>query len=75
MPASVGCDFCHWIAASLEAQMKSTKSPRSALAPKKKVKKRNGRRRPNLDEQYREVQWLRDLVKYLEQFDEGPRRK
>jgi hypothetical protein len=52
-------------AASSEAKMKSKKTPKATLKPKKKVKAQLGRK-PDLFELYREIQWLRDLVAHFE---------
>ncbi len=53
--------------------MKSTKAPKVTLKPKKKIRKL-GNKRPDLAEQYREVQWLRGLVAYFERAQRKPER-
>jgi hypothetical protein len=46
--------------------MKSTKSPKSSFKRVKKIVRRTDHNRPDLAAQYREIQWLRDLVKHFE---------
>ena len=46
---------------------KRTKSPKAVLARKKTLKRVKPNSRARLAARYREIQWLRDLVAYLEQ--------
>jgi hypothetical protein len=41
---------------------------------KKKIRRPESRPKPNLAQQYREIQWLRELVKYFERIDRERRR-
>jgi hypothetical protein len=52
-------------AASASHVDEDDKATKATLRPRK-IKKPRNNKQPDLAEQYREVQWLRDLVKYFE---------